>query len=172
MMFHDIAGPDRTPRDIPPVSPGCRMTRPSTAGGFTLIELLISVAIIGIIAAIAVPALQTAMDKSKQRATMADMRSLGQAVQYYEVDESAFPDGATTCSALVTMVQKYIKNFLPYTDKWQHDYGYDSDRHDWYSLESYGKDGIDGVDITLATRMMFEQDIVYATGRFVNSPEP
>jgi len=139
--------------------------------GFTLIELLIVVAIIGVIAAIAIPSLQTAIDKAKQRGTMADMRSLGQAVQYYQVDESIFPAGGTPTSSLVVILQKYTKNTLPGRDKWNHALSYTSDSQSWYSLESFGKDGIDGVDITPANKLRFEQDIVYASGHFSASPE-
>jgi type II secretion system protein G len=139
--------------------------------GFTLIELLVVVAIIGLIVAIAIPALQMAIDKSRQRSTMADMRSLGQGVQYYQVDESIFPNGTTTTAQLSAMLQPYTKNFLPAKDRWNRPLSYASDMQNWYSIESYGKDGIDGVDISPATKMQFEQDIVFATGRFVAAPE-
>ncbi|HZE88833.1 MAG TPA: prepilin-type N-terminal cleavage/methylation domain-containing protein [Verrucomicrobiae bacterium] len=139
--------------------------------GFTLIELLIVVAIIGIIAAIAIPSLQTAMDKAKQRGTMADMRSLGMAVGIYQVDESTFPAGGTAASTLVTILQGYVKAAMPARDRWNHFYAYASDGSTWYSLESFGKDGIDGVDISSATRFRFEQDLVYASGQFAASPE-
>ena len=57
--------------------------------GFTLIELLIVVAIIGIIAAIVIPNLLNAVDRSKQKRTMADMRSVGTACESYSVDNEA-----------------------------------------------------------------------------------
>ena len=64
-------------------------------GGFTLIELLIVVAIIGIIAAIAIPNLLNAIDRGKQKRTMADIRSVGTAVEAYAVDVNFYPRNIT-----------------------------------------------------------------------------
>ena len=62
------------------------------AKGFTLIELLIVVAIIGIIAAIAIPNLLNAIDRGKQKRTMADLRSIGTAVEEYAIARRPLPD--------------------------------------------------------------------------------
>ena len=67
--------------------------------GFTLIELLIVVAIIGIIAAIAIPNLLNAIDRGKQKRTMADMRSIGTAVESYAVDNNVYPVAASAATA-------------------------------------------------------------------------
>jgi len=49
--------------------------------GFTLIELLIVVAIIGIIATTAIPTLMNALDRSRQKRTMADLHTIGLGIQ-------------------------------------------------------------------------------------------
>lgn len=59
--------------------------------GFTLIELLIVVAIIGILAAIAVPNFLNAMTRAKVSRSMADIRSIAMALETYRLDRNAYP---------------------------------------------------------------------------------
>ena len=63
------------------------------SNGFTLIELLIVVAIIGILAAIAVPNFLNARTRAKIAAVQSDMRSFGVALESYMIDNNRFPYG-------------------------------------------------------------------------------
>ncbi len=58
---------------------------------FTLIELLIVVAIIGILAAIAVPNFLNAQTKAKIAGAEADMRNIGTAIESYRIDNNVPP---------------------------------------------------------------------------------
>ncbi len=59
--------------------------------GFTLIELLIVVAIIGILAAIAVPNFLNAQMKAKISRVKADFRSISTAFSMYQLDNNLYP---------------------------------------------------------------------------------
>ncbi|HPA45715.1 MAG TPA: prepilin-type N-terminal cleavage/methylation domain-containing protein [bacterium] len=59
---------------------------------FTLIELLIVVAIIGILAAIAVPNFLNSQVRAKIARVKSDQKNIGTALDMYNVDHGAFPD--------------------------------------------------------------------------------
>src|SRR5436309_12600716 len=96
------------------------MRQRSSNKGFTLIELLIVVAIIGIIAAIAIPNLLNAIQRGKQKRTMSDLRSIGTAIESYQVD-NGFPPGTTSgaVSTISPVLEPTFIKVLPTKDAWK-----------------------------------------------------
>lgn len=78
--------------------------------GFTLIELLIVVAIIGILAGIAIPNFLGARTKARVSRAFADMRTIGNALEMYYIDNTNYPsapaDDDLTDGGYITSVPK------------------------------------------------------------------
>ena len=144
--------------------------------GFTLIELLIVVAIIGLVAAIAIPNMLTAIQKSKQKATMGDLKSIGTALESYMTDHYLAPTSLDN-AGFGGYRAFHIKHF-PITDAWGNLWLYtrDATYRDIYSVCSPGKDTIfsgflqEGVYITNSLED-FGRDIIFSVGIFVYGPK-
>ena len=140
--------------------------------GFTLIEPLIVVAIIGIIAAIAIPNLLSAIQRSRQKRTMADQRSLGTGLGSYQVDYSGYPTG-TILAAWPLLDPDYMVS-PPTRDGWRTQMTYltvagANGLGQEYTLTSAGKDtSITGY--VKAQTQYFDCDIIYKDGQFIQAP--
>jgi type II secretion system protein G len=143
--------------------------------GFTLIELLIVVAIIGIIAAIAIPNLLNAINRGRQKRSMADIRTIGTATEAYAVDMAFYPtfsEGAIDSTFQAFLEPTYVKT-IPREDGWRTNF-YASSQSRFYTLASAARDkllqtSLDGYSAGVTSSM--DCDIVYSNGSFVQYPE-
>ncbi len=72
-----------------------RRSAKACASGFTLIELLVAIAIVLTIAAIAIPNLLAALERARVAKAVGDIRTIGNAVQGYQIVNSQWPDTLT-----------------------------------------------------------------------------
>jgi len=73
-----------------------RLPTPSRQRGFTLVELLVSVAIVGILAAIAYPSYTRYVIKGNRAAAQSHLMDLAQAEAQYFADARAYANSVTT----------------------------------------------------------------------------
>ena len=141
--------------------------------GFTLIELLIVVAIIGIIAAVAIPNMLNAIDRSRQKKTMADMRNIATALEEYGIDNNFYPlqtsQGALSGSISAELSPRY-RTTIPVMDAWNWNLQYGTTANGYaYTLRSLGKDG--AKNGTAGTTTRFDCDIIMQIGQFTSWPD-
>jgi general secretion pathway protein G len=164
----------------------------NTQRGFSLIELLIVVAIIGILATMIIPNLLDAMQKAKQKRTVADERILGTAMFAWMTDEV----GAAAAGAVATtvdlndyppithddlrtlLVPVYIET-IPVLDGWKKPYDYyvnvdDPHAKTVLAIASAGADGASAgptYDVGGFDPTDYDQDIVWTDGYFARWPQ-
>lgn len=143
--------------------------------GFTLIELLIVVAIIGIIAAIAIPNLLVALQKGKQKATMGDMKSVGTALEVYTTDNSMVPNADLTALNTATYFIPFYIKVMPLVDSWGTAWSYErgANPSDQYSVTSWGRDKlVASVAVMYQVTKLgdFNNNITFSNGQFTLGP--
>lgn len=70
---------------------GASLRRVGAQAGFTLVEIMIVVSIIGLLAAVAVPSLAKAREKSLAVATVRDLRVFEDALHMYAMENGGYP---------------------------------------------------------------------------------
>src|SRR4051812_13615421 len=87
---------------------------PKARTGFTLVELLVCVAIISILLALVLPAIQAAREASRRYACVNNLRQIGLALQNYHAAHQRFPPGRGDPLPAVFSTLAYL---LPYTEQ-------------------------------------------------------
>ncbi len=140
--------------------------------GYTMVELLVVLVFISIISTIALNAAMYAFDVSRTGRTVADMRTVADALTRYQSDHGAYPAGGAQPVASIAPVLWSSADAGPVLDGWRNPIYYEpittAQGTPTFRLFSYGKDGVtDGV--VTGQWLDFYSDIVIEGGSFVQA---
>ncbi|HKB81490.1 MAG TPA: type II secretion system protein [Thermoanaerobaculia bacterium] len=155
--------------------------------GFTLLEVLIVVGIVGILATIAIANYYNAIQRARQKRTMADVRSLALAWEARAIDVKTYnaaaigftmPGADLTYGEVSTLLSPTYMRNIPQFDGWNHPLDFATDLPIGggpgaaYAIRSAGRDGafLSG-SYTPGPTTNFDCDIVFSSGAFVVWPE-
>ena len=93
---------------LPRAGAGKLAIRNRRVGGFTLIELMVVVAIIGILAVVALPAMRTAPLKAREAVLKADLYQIRSCIDQYLGDKGQYPE------SLQALVDSGYLRFVPF----------------------------------------------------------
>lgn len=79
----------------------------SRRSGFTLVEIMIVVVLIGLLAALAVPAIRMVRERSTEKVALNDLRQLAGAADQY------FVDSTNTSVSLTDLIPTYVRTLNP-----------------------------------------------------------
>jgi type II secretory pathway pseudopilin PulG len=143
-------------------------------------------AIIGILAAIAIPNLLTALSKAKQKRTLLDMKTIAVAWEARATDSNRYNaaggvDGVSVplaISSLAAALEPTYSKSIPKRDGWGKAFTCFIDA-DWggtspasrYVIVSGGSDGVISATPSSGPFSSFDCDIIYSNGQFISYPE-
>jgi general secretion pathway protein G len=151
-------------------------TNPAAIVGIVIVGAFFVIAIIGILAAIAIPNLLNAMQRAREKRTMADIRTISTAVESYESDNNVFPRAESMAELKALLVPKYARS-IPFSDGWTKDLRYQcaDAACSGYALSSAGADHTFEHNVASeyegGATTSFNDDIVFMNGKFLQYPE-
>lgn len=134
--------------------------------GFTLVEIMIVVAIIGLLAAMAIPAFQRARLESQTTRVANDLRILSDAFVLYALDEGSFPDDEHI--VLPAGMEPYIKQKFWDAPVWGGHFNYEGpDFYPYTGIAITDSDAPASVMLALDEKC---DDADLSTGKFRQTP--
>lgn len=115
--------------------------RSRTRGGFTLTELMIVVALIGTMAAIAIPNFMTYQARTRRSEAFTNLAGIARAYKVYHADQGRFPDMVDDTPALIGHAEASLPDFTGYGGLRPVKMPWDSDTDKFFSVVGWRPDG-------------------------------